>query len=63
MKKDGLRKHDAPKIKELRMRELAIATIRAAQAASTFLRLPMEGRAAFGTKELIGRYSAIASNV
>jgi hypothetical protein len=62
MKKSGPRKHDEPKISESRTRVLEIATIRVAQVASMFLRLLMDGRAAFGTKKLKGRYSAIASN-
>jgi hypothetical protein len=62
-KKDALRKQDELKIRELRMRELAIVTIRVARAASMCLRLRMDGRAALGTREWTGRYSAIASNV
>jgi hypothetical protein len=58
MKKSVLRKHDEPKIKELQTREPEIATIRAAQAASTYLRRLMDGRAAFGIKELTGRWLA-----
>jgi hypothetical protein len=51
-KKDALRKQDEPKIRELRTRELETAMIRVARAASTFLQLPMEERAAPGTEEL-----------
>jgi hypothetical protein len=58
MKKSVLRKHDEPKIKELQTREPEIATIQAAQAASMFLQLPMDGRAALGIKELTGRWLA-----
>jgi hypothetical protein len=54
MKKSVLRKHDEPKIRELRTRELAIATTRVAQAASTSLRLLMDERAALGTEEVTG---------
>jgi hypothetical protein len=54
MKKSVLRKHDEPKIKELRTHELAIATTRAAQAASTYLRRLMDGRAALGTNRRTG---------
>jgi hypothetical protein len=50
----GLRKQNGPKIKGLRMLELAIATIPAAQAASMCLQLRMEERAASGTEEVIG---------
>jgi hypothetical protein len=53
-KKDALRKHDEPKINELRMPALEIVTIPAAQAASTSLQLLMGKRAALGTKELTG---------
>jgi anti-sigma-K factor RskA len=50
-KKDALRKHDEPKIKELPKLEHEIAAIQVAQAASMSLRRRMEERAAFGIKE------------
>jgi len=57
MKKDGLRKHDEPKIKELRTPALEIATIQVARAASTSLRLLMEERAASETNCLGEEFS------
>jgi hypothetical protein len=59
-KKDVLRKHDEPKIKELRKPEPEIAAIQVAQAASMSLRLPMEERAASGIEESRRRCNAIA---
>jgi hypothetical protein len=55
--KSGLRNKDAPKIKESRKPELAIATIQVARAASMSLQLRTEGRAALGTKDLNCNFS------
>jgi len=59
-KKDALRKHDEPKIKELRKHEHEIAAIQVAQAASMSLRLRMDERAASEIEEFRRRCNAIA---
>jgi hypothetical protein len=53
-KKDVLRKHDEPKIKELRKPEHEIAAIRVARAASMSLRRRMEERAVSGINQPTG---------
>jgi hypothetical protein len=52
--KSGLKNKDEPKIRELRMPELAIATIQVVRMASMSLQPRMEERAASGTNRLTG---------